>query len=70
MRLITTTPVSWTKFDAISCFEISLPTPPPPHHVPHYGIIYHVHHPCLLVSCINIIKQIIYIKGTHKHVFY
>ena len=30
----------------------------------HYGIIYHVHHPCLLFSHINIIMQIMYIKGT------
>ena len=29
----------------------------------HYGIIYHVHHPCLLFTYINIILQIIYNKG-------
>ena len=30
----------------------------------HYAIIYHVHYPGLLFSHINIIMQIIYIKGT------
>ena len=32
--------------------------------ISHYGIIYHVHHPFLLFSYINILMQIIYIKGT------
>ena len=30
----------------------------------HYGIMYHVRHPCLLFSYINMTMQIIYIKGT------
>ena len=30
----------------------------------HYGIIYHVHHPCLLFSYVNIKMQTIYIKDT------
>ena len=36
-------------------------------HKSHYGIIYHVDHPCLLLSykaIVNITIQIIYIKGT------
>ena len=30
----------------------------------HYGNIYHVHYPCLLLSSIKNVMQIIYIKGT------
>ena len=35
----------------------------------HYGIIYHVYHPCMLFSCINIVMQIVYIKGTTQTYF-
>ena len=30
----------------------------------HYGIIYHIHHPCLLLIYINSVIQIICIKCT------
>ena len=40
----------------------SLVTDPPGH----YGIIYHVHHPSLSFSNINIIMQMMYIKGTRQ----
>ena len=30
----------------------------------HYGIIYHAHHPCLLLGYINITMQITNTKGT------